>query len=133
MCSQWMPSSKNASPPAIASSLRQSSAVLSRCAMVVKWANTISPMRALGDQLAQPHGQRLVVIVLAHQHHAPGAVARGNHVVVVGQRRERRLLDQHVLAGRQRLQGQRLVERRRHGHDHRVDLRDRRSRRRSRP
>ena len=44
MCSQWMPSSKKASPPAIASSLRQSSAVFSRCAMVVKCANTISPM-----------------------------------------------------------------------------------------
>ena len=36
MCSQWMPSSKNASPPAIVSSLRQSSAVLSLLAIVEK-------------------------------------------------------------------------------------------------
>ena len=36
MCSQWMPSSKKASPPAMASSLRQSSAAFRRWAMVVK-------------------------------------------------------------------------------------------------
>ena len=44
-CSQWMPSSKNASPPAIVSSLRQSSAVFSRLRdACVKCANTISPI-----------------------------------------------------------------------------------------
>jgi hypothetical protein len=44
MCSQWIPSSKKASPPAIVSSLRQSSAVFKRLAIVVKCANTMSPI-----------------------------------------------------------------------------------------
>ena len=59
---------------------------------------------AVGQQLAQRDGERLVVIVLADQHHALGAIARLAHRLVVAHRRERRLLDQHVLAGRQRLQ-----------------------------
>ena len=61
---------------------------------------------AVGEQLAQRDRQRLVVIVLADEHHAPGAIARVAHRLVVGHRRERRLLDQHVLAGGERLQRQ---------------------------
>ena len=122
-CSQWMPSSKNASPPAIVSSLRQSSAVLRRCAIVVKCANTISPIAPLGEQPPQRDRQRLVVIVLADEHDAAGAVARVAHGLVVRHRRERRLLDEHVLARGERLQRQVEMEPRRHGDDDRVDVR----------
>ncbi len=65
-CSQWMPSSKKASPPAIVSSLRQSPSALNFRAIVVKCANTISPMTPSARSLRRRTGQRLVVVVLAH-------------------------------------------------------------------
>ena len=55
--------------------------------------------RALGEQLAQHDRQRLVVIVLADEHHALAPVARVDRRAVVLDARKRRLLDQHVLAG----------------------------------
>ena len=69
-CSQWMPSSKNASPPAIVSSLRQSSAVFSRLAIVAEVREHHLADHAVGEQPAQRDGERLVVIVLADQHDA---------------------------------------------------------------
>ena len=127
-----MPSSKNASPPAIVSSLRQSSAVFSRCAMVVKCANTMSPMTPSRQQPPKTDGERLVVIVLADEDDACRPVARGADRLVVLHPQERRLLDQHVLAGRQRLQREIEMEPRRHGDDHRIDPRIVESRPRSR-
>ena len=99
-----MPSSKNASPPAIASSLRQSSAAFSRCAIVVKWANTISPIVPSATSDRRRDRQRLVVIVLADQDDPAGPVPGLQHGLVVGHRQEGRLLHQHVLAGVERAQ-----------------------------
>ena len=89
----------------------------------MKCANTISPIAPFGEQRAQPHRQRLVVIVLADQHDAPGGVARGGDRAVVLHARERRLLDEHVLARGERLQRQVEMEPRRHRDDHGVDAR----------
>jgi hypothetical protein len=78
---------------------------------------------AVAHQPAQAHGQRLVVIVLAHQHHARGAVARGTDGLVVPGARERGLLHQHVLARGQRLEREIEVAGGRHRHHHRIDAR----------
>ena len=89
--------------------------------MVVKCANTMSPMAPSASSVRSLTAQRLVVIVLADQHDAPGAIAGVADRLVVGHGEERRLLDQHVLAGGERAQRQIEVEPRRHGDDHRVD------------
>ena len=62
--------------------------------------------RALGQQLPQHDSQRLVVIVLAHEHDALRLVARIDRRPVVFEARKRGLFDQHVLACRQRAQRQ---------------------------
>ena len=84
---------------------------------------------AVSEEPPQSHRERLVVIVLADEHHAPRAIARGDDRAVIVHRQERRLLDDHVLAGRQRLQRQVEVESRRHGDDDGVHLRIRQRRR----
>ena len=76
----------------------------------------------VGQQLAECDRERLVMVVLANQHHPAGAVAGFFHNFVVAHGRERRLLDQHVLAGGKRLQGEVQVKRRRHRDDDRVDV-----------
>jgi hypothetical protein len=76
---------------------------------------------AFPQEPAQTDGQRLVVIVLADQYDAARARLRLGHRLVVGHRRERRLLHQHVLAGGKRLQRQLEMEARGHGDDHGVD------------
>ena len=108
MWSQWMPSSKKASPPG-------------HRFVVPPVVGGLEPLRdggevreheladrALGQQPAQADRQRLVVIVLADDHHPPRAIpgihGRGSRPWV------RRLLDEHVLAGRQGAQGQLQVE-----------------------
>ena len=118
-----MPSSKKALPPASHSSLRQSSAALSRCASVLNWANTSSPTASSRSRRRRAHGQRLVVVVLGDEDHASGAVPGGAHPPVVVQREIGRLLDQHVLAGVERPQREVEVPARRHRDDHRLDVR----------
>ena len=78
---------------------------------------------ALGEKLAELDRQRLIVVVLANQHHPAGAVAGFPHHLVVAHGREGRLFDQHVLAGGQRLQREVQVKRGRYRDDHRVDVR----------
>ena len=73
--------------------------------MVVKWANTISPSTPL-----------------ANQHGAAGAIARGDGRLVVLDAQECRLLDEHVLARRERRKRQRQVKARRYGDDDRIDV-----------
>ena len=63
------------------------------------------------------------MIVLADEHHALRLVARIDRRAVLIDARKRRLFDQHVLARAQRAQRQVEMERRRNGHDHRVDAR----------
>ena len=104
ICSQWMPSSKNASPPAMVSSLRQSPAVFSRFAMVVKCAKTISPIAPSATSFRSTTRERLVVIVFADEHHAVGVVARLDRLAVVLDARKRRFFDQHMFARRKRAQ-----------------------------
>ena len=118
-----MPSSKNASPPAIDSSLRQSSAVFSRLTMLLKWPNTISPITPSASSWRSLIGERLVMIVLADEHDALRAIARVAHRLVIAHRQVRRLLDQHVLAGGQRLQRQVEMKPRRHRDDDGIDVR----------
>ena len=77
--------------------------------------------RALRHKLPQHHSQRLVVIVFAHEHDALRLVARIDRRPVVVEARKRGLLDEHVLAGRQRAQRQVEMKGRRHGDDHGVD------------
>ncbi len=77
---------------------------------------------AVGEQLAQTHRERLVVIVFADEHDAPRAIASLDDGLVILQPEKRRLLDEHVLAGGERLQRQIEVPSRRHGDDHDVDL-----------
>ncbi len=81
------------------------------------------PDRIVGQQAAESDGQRLVVVVLADQHHAiRPRLGVADREVVLGVQIGR-LLDQHVLAGGQGLQRQRQVESRRHGDDDGVDRR----------
>ena len=87
-------------------SLRQSSAVFSRFTMVAKCAKTMSPMAPPRYQRTKRDGQRLVVIVFANHDHATGATPGLAHCLVIGQRRKRRLLDQHVFAGGERTERQ---------------------------
>ena len=121
MCSQWMPSSKKASPPAIVSSLRQSSARLEPVGQRRELREHQLADRAIREQPPQQHRQRLVVVVLADHHHATRLITRRDRGVEIPQRGKRRLLDQHVLARRQRLERQRQVKGRRHRDHHRVD------------
>src|SRR6266699_2298366 len=86
-CSQWIPSSKNASPPAIVSSLRQSSDVFR-------------------EQFSEPDRLWFVVIVLADDHHTVRARPRLDRGQIVFQTRKCRFLDEHVLACRQRAERQ---------------------------
>ena len=79
--------------------------------------------RAVGEQRAQHDRERLVVIVLAHEHHALRLVARIDRRTVVIDAQKRRFFDQHVLARAQRAQREVEMKRRRHGHDDRVDAR----------
>ena len=77
--------------------------------------------RVFGQQTPQADGEWLVVIVLADEDGAPGAIAlRDDREVVVGVK-ERRFLDQHVLAGGKRLLRQVEMESRRDGDDDGVD------------
>src|SRR5690606_12585606 len=59
----------------------------------------------------------------ADEDHTAGAVARLAHRLVVGHVEERRLLDEDVFAGRERLEREIEVKLRRHGDDDRVDIR----------
>jgi hypothetical protein len=59
---------------------------------------------------------------VADQQHLAGRRRRRRHRLRVGHRQRQRLLDQHVLARRQRALGQRRVGRRRRRDDHRVDV-----------
>ena len=77
--------------------------------------------RALRDEPPQGDCQRLVMIVLADEHGATGAVPGRAHGVVVGQLRERGLLHQHVLPRLQRVERQLEMKPRRHGDDDRID------------
>ena len=79
--------------------------------------------RAVGQQPPQADRQRLVVIVLAHQHDPARMVARLADPLVVGQPRERRLLHQYMLPGGQRSEGQVEMKSRRHRHHDGVDAR----------
>ena len=115
-----MPSSKKASPPAIVSSLRQSSADLNFLTSVVKWPNTISPIDASLQQVAKTHGERLVVIVLADEDNLARPSLRVEHRLVVLEPWKRRLLDQHVLSCVERAQCQIQMKPRRHRDDHGV-------------
>ena len=78
---------------------------------------------AVCQQPAQCDRQRLVMIVLANQHHAPAPLARLAHGLVIGHRRKRRLLHQHVLAGGERLQREVQVKFRRNRNHDGVDVR----------
>ena len=118
-----MPSSKNASPPAIASSLRQSSARLEPLRDRREVREHHLADRALGEQPPQRHGQRLVVVVLADEDDAAGAVARLAHRQVVRHARGTPA-SRRARACRPRApQRQVEVEARRHGDDDRVDAR----------
>jgi hypothetical protein len=79
--------------------------------------------RARGQLRAQAYRQRLVVVVLADEHHTPGTVACLDHRAVVRQSGKGRLLDQHMLPGGEGLQCQVEVKSRRHGDDDRLDAR----------
>ena len=78
---------------------------------------------AIREQQAKAHRQRLVVIVLADEQLAAGPVPRLEDRAVVPHPQIRRLLDEHVLAGRERLQGQIEMKAGRDGNDHRVHAR----------
>ena len=58
----------------------------------------------VGDELAQAHGQRLVMIVFPDKNHSSGAIPRRPHSFVIRHRQKRRLLNQHMLSRRQRPQ-----------------------------
>ena len=75
---------------------------------------------AVFEQLAQADGEGFVVIVLPHEYRAARRVSGGDHRVVVFHPRERRFLDEDVLAGGERLQCQLEMEARRDGNDHGV-------------
>ena len=85
------------------------------------------PDNAIVQEHPQADGERLVVIVLADEHHAAGGIPRGEDRVVVGHPRKRGFLDQHVLARGEGFERQVEVKTRRHGDDHGVDARIRRS------
>ena len=78
-------------------------------------------MAPSASETPQVHRQRLVVIVLPDDDDTARAVARRARPVEVLHARERGLLDEHVLAGGERLEGQRQVIVRRHGDHDRVD------------
>jgi hypothetical protein len=75
------------------------------------------------EEPPQAHGQRLVVIVLAHQHDTAGAVARLDSGPVLRKAAERRLLDQHVLPRREGSQREVAVISRGHRDDYGVNSR----------
>ena len=78
--------------------------------MVAKCANTRSPITPSASSRPQPDRERLVVIVLADQDDAPRAVSGLERRAIAVHRRKRRLLHQHVLARRERLQCEIEVE-----------------------
>jgi hypothetical protein len=80
------------------------------------------PKPAAGDQLGDgARGREEAVVLADHQHHAArlGGLDRAPRL---GHARGERLFDQHVLAGRDRLQRHRDVGDQRHGHQHRLGL-----------
>ena len=79
------------------------------------------PERAARDQLAgAPHAVLVDVVVARHAHQARGVGAR-RHLFDLGHRDAYRLFHQHVLAGRQRLQGELVVALQVGEHVHGVD------------
>jgi hypothetical protein len=77
---------------------------------------------ASGNQLAQFDGERLVMIVLPHEHHTPGAIARRRNRLVILDAQERRLLHEDMFARGERRQRERQVITRRHRDDNRIDV-----------
>ena len=76
-----------------------------------------------GQKLPQFHGERFVVIVLADDDDALRTVPFGSDLLVVSHPEERRLLNDHVLAGAQGLQRQIEMEARRDRDDDGVNFR----------
>ena len=91
--------------------------------MVVKCANTMSPIAPSATQLSQDDRERLVVIVFANEHDTLRLVARVDDRAVVLDARKGRLLDEHMFAGCEGSQRQIEVKARRHGHDDGIDAR----------
>ncbi|MGC4084386.1 MAG: hypothetical protein QM736_20300 [Vicinamibacterales bacterium] len=77
--------------------------------------------RIRGEEPPQRDRERLVVVVLADEDDTPRASLCLADDRVLGQRRERRLLDEHVFAGVERLQREVEVILRRYRDDHRID------------
>ena len=76
------------------------------------------PDHALAQQTPQADRQRLVVVVLSHEYDSSSPVTRRSYLQVVLHPEVGRLLDQHVLAGRERLEREIEMKTRRHRDDH---------------
>jgi hypothetical protein len=75
------------------------------------------------QQLSQAYRQRLIMVVLPHEHHAIRAVARRNGGFVVLHPEKGRLLDDNMLACLERPQRQIEMKPGRHGDDDRIHAR----------
>ena len=97
--SQWTPSSKNASPPRHLFVVAPVSGGLEAAHNRHEVPEDHLADGAGGEKLPEFHGERFVVIILAHDDDPPGSIALGPHELVIGHLEERRLLDEHVFAG----------------------------------
>ena len=75
------------------------------------------------QQPSELHRERLVVVVLADEHHAPRPISRCDDVLIVGSGRKRGFLHEHVLACFQRAQSELAMKPRRNGDNDGIDMR----------